>query len=814
MFLSPNSARKEPAETIYPGKPLQQDEIRLISLQPGRWNDQITCELTNVPLDASRYRALSYVWGSQKVVRTIRLNGHAYSVTVNLESALRHLREKYKEGLVLWVDALYVFSVGMCKGRPQSKVDLTCRCINQKDIQERTEQVQLMDRIYEKCYEGIVYLGDQLENKALSADPPPVLHFDRDEPLPGGERNSNAKSYSYRMPAIHRVFTLFWDLSRSQHLYEIPVFGGVWWEKSWSDLKRGNKNRLELFEALRRFMQPPFTPWFNRIWVVQEVTAPCNVVVVYGTVSAPWTMFATAASEYKKHSTTCCADIAHGIPKDEEKTLTDSCNKVSDIHALRIVQHAVERRSFGGEREDEFMSLLGLLRRFRDRKASDPRDKVYALLSMARTPHDRAPLLPDYSLSEVEVFTQATMESIYATESLSVFSTELGRKFRKDLPSWVPDWGAPGGNTYASRTEAMYLYHACLEKATPTSVRLNHSVLQLKGKLIFRVAGVGEVMWGDNADHCQETLRMWWSLYLQYMLSRRMWQDFYCHWFQNFLPERDQATTRDSARPCFRTFWQTICADVMYESQTNSDVRRTQPQDELNFAAWASFPGVPFFREKNESFEFNWTKPLDILRCVLFLWPDEFVLDSCVQSTTDHTKRFYPSKLVKDPLEGARVLDQLVAYLDPSFHRAEIFEGTFKIRSDAPWKKLLIRAREYLLLSYGDNAELDLKKRASFLPAIDKSIITATRARRLICGNGLIGLGPANTERGDEVYLLTGGKTPFVLRRSKPLEIHEDGKEANVGPRFEIIGDCYVQGWMDGMAENSSSSEWIDISFV
>jgi hypothetical protein len=148
----------------------------------------------------------------------------------------------------------------MCKGRPQSKVDVTCRCISQKDVQERTEQVQLMGRIYERCYEGIVYLGDQLENRAPPVDPPPVLHLDRDEPLPGGVLNSNAKSYSYRMPAIHRVFTIFRDLSRSQHLYEIPVFGGIWWEKSWSDLKKGNKNRLELFEALRRFMQPPFTP--------------------------------------------------------------------------------------------------------------------------------------------------------------------------------------------------------------------------------------------------------------------------------------------------------------------------------------------------------------------------------------------------------------------------------------------------------------------------------------------------------------------------------------------------------------------------
>jgi hypothetical protein len=65
---------------------------------------------------------------------------------------------------------------------------MNCRCIHQKDVEERTQQVQLMGRIYEKYYEGIVYLGDSLDNKLPSADPPPVLHFDRDEPLPGDDR--------------------------------------------------------------------------------------------------------------------------------------------------------------------------------------------------------------------------------------------------------------------------------------------------------------------------------------------------------------------------------------------------------------------------------------------------------------------------------------------------------------------------------------------------------------------------------------------------------------------------------------------------
>ncbi|KAF1937176.1 HET-domain-containing protein, partial [Clathrospora elynae] len=114
-------------------------EILLVKLQPGRWTDPIVCELTNAQLDFAKYQALSYVWGSPRATRSIRLDGPTYPVTSNLESELRHQRERFGDELVLWVDAL---------------------CINQEDVEERTQQVQLMGLMYDKCTEGIVYLGD------------------------------------------------------------------------------------------------------------------------------------------------------------------------------------------------------------------------------------------------------------------------------------------------------------------------------------------------------------------------------------------------------------------------------------------------------------------------------------------------------------------------------------------------------------------------------------------------------------------------------------------------------------------------------
>jgi hypothetical protein len=164
------------------------------------------------------------------------------------------------------------------------------------------------------------------------------------------------------------------------------------------------------------------------------------------------------------------------------KFLWTYCNRILDVEGSRsrrvhVYEGALHVVDSGKS------TLLSLLRKFRDRKASDPRDKVYALLGLVRTPQSRLPMIPDYSLSEVEVFRQATLECIYETGSLSIFSTELGRKFRTDLPSWVPDWGAPRGFTYQTRATAVELYNACSSRdlATETSVRpIGEKALQVE----------------------------------------------------------------------------------------------------------------------------------------------------------------------------------------------------------------------------------------------------------------------------------------------------------------------------------------------
>lgn len=69
---------------------LEREQIRLLHVQPGEFNDHISATISLAYLgDHPRYEALSYVWGDPRVCLDITLDGQTVSVTINLWAALR-----------------------------------------------------------------------------------------------------------------------------------------------------------------------------------------------------------------------------------------------------------------------------------------------------------------------------------------------------------------------------------------------------------------------------------------------------------------------------------------------------------------------------------------------------------------------------------------------------------------------------------------------------------------------------------------------------------------------------------------------------
>ena len=60
---------------------------------------------------------------------------------------------------------------------------------------------------------------------------------------------------------------------------------------------------------------------------------------------------------------------------------------------------------------------------------------------------------------------------------------------------------------------------------------------------------------------------------------------------------------------------------------------------------------------------------------------------------------------------------------------------------------------------------------------------------------GNVGSGPATMQEGDVVAILFGARVPFILR-----------PEPNGNSRYHIVGDCYIDGMMDGEATQKRGS--------
>lgn len=202
-------------ENLYkPYKPLKEGETRLLILEPGSPQDSdISVRLEQCsPQSAQPYDALSYVWGDQKSKTTISLDGRPFDITVNLHWALQRTRDPHK-ARVIWADAI---------------------CINQLDLDERSQQVAMMGTIFSHARKVLVCTGD-----------PPNSGEDKD------------------VASLMNGFALLWG-----RYPNIP------------ELRKDDPLRNDpRWRSVRNFMS---LPWFRRAWVIQEVGLARDPRVLYG----------------------------------------------------------------------------------------------------------------------------------------------------------------------------------------------------------------------------------------------------------------------------------------------------------------------------------------------------------------------------------------------------------------------------------------------------------------------------------------------------------------------------------------------------
>ncbi|PVH88832.1 HET-domain-containing protein [Cadophora sp. DSE1049] len=336
------------------------NHIRLLYLEPGTKHEAGRCQLQTVGLDdAPPFEALSYCWGSPELDYLISVSGEgALKITSNLVSALIRVRHE-TEVKVLWVDAV---------------------CIDQKNTDERTQQVQLMSEIYGRASQVLIYLGPATNDLPVA------------------------------VPLIIKVFNLALQETRNGDEEQLT-------ERRYPSAKDNEEWGLPPlhspeWDSLIRFFG---REWFGRVWIVQEVRVASNALALIGDYEFSWMIIYIASSWFAtKNYKHLPAGNGHiGMVTWPNRI---GCHKLDRNASFRV-------------------PLNRIIRQMRPSKATDPRDKLFALLGLAEEAEGSGDprLKPDYSKSLEQAYRDASRFLIEHERSLQILSAVC----------WVPDPRSP-----------------------------------------------------------------------------------------------------------------------------------------------------------------------------------------------------------------------------------------------------------------------------------------------------------------------------------------------------------------------------------
>jgi hypothetical protein len=379
----------ESGKLIY--KALQTNtSFRLLRVLPSvRHGAIVRCELHEVAsLEAApnTYLAVSYRWDtSQGKTSKIMMNGAELMVYPKLERILRDLRASYWSKIV-WIDQI---------------------CINQEDPVEKSRQVGMMDDIYGTCNQLRICL-----------------------PVPG----ITAQGFWGECLGL-------WDPERYPELIKVEAALELLWKLSTSrfiqDYTPSNNNTtnlsgllsfapLEHWKALAQLLD---NPWFQRIWIVQEVGLAREIYLHYGHRSIDWDTFVRAIAALARSNLRRFPEILSTTDSGKQKEIA-AIDNVLIMENLRIPSKRLP-----------LLETMILCQRF---QATESVDKVYALLGISSHDDPMIAMDVDYSVSAAEAFTDTARLLLRGDPGPQQFRilrfAGIGQTKISDLPSWTPDW--------------------------------------------------------------------------------------------------------------------------------------------------------------------------------------------------------------------------------------------------------------------------------------------------------------------------------------------------------------------------------------
>ncbi|KAL7817776.1 HET domain-containing protein [Trichoderma gracile] len=525
------------SHSLYSLLPLKDGDIRVLTILPDEWAADIRCEISVASLnDKPQYAALSYVWGGPPQDGALHLNGRQQCIGRSLETALRYYR-RAGWSMPLWADAI---------------------CINQGDVAERSAQVSIMDCIYSDAATVFVVLGAGID---LAADD----YFDSVKALDRFQFRVYGQEYFETMLPIkwerrgsdiarendeedEETLVLFNYLERAIGLRLDDHLSAV---SEWGATSKGRETQYPWQILIQAFEDFTTELWWSRVWTLQESVVGHAPIFVYRTAMAPWAMVYEAADSMEAHITDCCTSyLANEAPQRYAAAIRRLIAHVNSIEKTRQTQaklcHAekadqlvlssiLPKKNFEGSAAAEVTGILQpyLLYKYlclhNRRKATDARDKVYALLSLIKPANTPSFIYSDYGKRLEDVYITTAKMVIRESGSLDLLSA-AGRFRNASLPSWVPDWSTIDElhEVGAVQMDSLWMYDATPgTKALVTFNENNSRLLELEAVILDHVKVVGETTISDDSSNesMWQTIFEWMQLARTHS-PRTTWVDF------------------------------------------------------------------------------------------------------------------------------------------------------------------------------------------------------------------------------------------------------------------------------------------------
>lgn len=384
---------------------IHMDEIRILRLAPGSFDDPIECELIVMTFEeaaATGYEALSYVWGNDMSTETITLmtthelgleSGRnrkhwKFHIRPNPCSALKHLRLGPKRS--------YTQSGDEDKNYRDLWIDVVC--INQADDVEKAQQFSRMPSIYQAAKNVCVWLGEATE--------------------------STSTAFEF-----------------------VPKLLGATFE----NLLAADGNAVQQWYALSQVMR---NKWFTRRWVVSDVAFARTATLHCGSMTLGWRDFEDAVTLFQQSFNDIKELFKRSADFNNDSEAVGIVKALPACCVVNTVSNAFQNKDTSGKHSEGQKSLEALVIALRHLNATDERDIIYSLMPMAKDIADGAsrPSTPsivignghqalaiDYGISVVPLFRNFVAFAVNSSESLDIICRPWApvSMHPLELPSWI-----------------------------------------------------------------------------------------------------------------------------------------------------------------------------------------------------------------------------------------------------------------------------------------------------------------------------------------------------------------------------------------